>query len=734
MVNILKVWTEEEITLLKEKYPVLKKTELIKLFPDRSVSSIEGKAYFLKLKKNSNPNDNSSWTPVEINILKEKYFNTNKEELLKLLYNRDWRAVNIKASRLGLKRSKDQIEKLRKQTNLETLGVEYISQSKDVQDKIKKNCLIKYGVNHHTKTKEYKKEREEYNLKKYGVKTNLQLEEVKEKIRQTNLNKYGCENPNQNKEIHEKIKQTNLKKYGKNYGLSNEIIRQKIKDTCTSRYGVDCNLKISEIKEKIKSTNLIRYGETCPLLNKTIRDKQKRTCLEKFGEEFAIASEKVQEKIRQTNLKKYKIEYPFKSLNLQKKIIDLKTLHGTHNTSEPEKDLYALIKRVYPHMSIEQNYNKDHRYPFSCDYYIKELDSFIEYQGSWTHSKSPYAGEVISPEFMKKTETSKYYKNALEVYTIRDPLKRSYALKNNLNYLEIWNSDFKKGEKWLTFLLMKLGLPLKYNEEILHDEFEKINKKHNFSDNSNYNKIVEHFQQHFYREERRIWNIPQKREILVTNRTFWKKRDYLEVTNKQFLQGFKISGIYNGFSFFSTSWIKSFIEKYKISSIYDPCMGWGHRLLGANNIIYIGNDTCAETVQGNIQISNYFNMQNKTFYNMPAESFIPYHEYDAVFTCPPYFKTEIYEGHNTSTSKYSNYEEWLNIWWKGVIKSSVFNKPKYFAFVINNRYKEDMLKICLEEGLVLLEEIKVGGNNLNHFQRKFNNSYKGESLLILSLS
>lgn len=70
---------------------------------------------------------------------------------------------------------------IREKTNTEKYGVKIISQNKDIQDKIKNNCIIKYGVQH-----------------------TGQLDSVKKKFKQTCLKKYGVENPTQNAEIAEK--------------------------------------------------------------------------------------------------------------------------------------------------------------------------------------------------------------------------------------------------------------------------------------------------------------------------------------------------------------------------------------------------------------------------------------------------------------------------------------------------------------------------------------------------
>jgi len=45
-----------------------------------------------------------------------------------------------------------------------------------------------------------------------------------------------------------------------------------------------------------------------------------------------------------------------------------------------------------------------------------------------------------------------------------------------------------------------------------------------------------------------------------------------------------------------------------------------------------------------------------------------------------------------------------------------------------------MKNICIQEGLSFLEEIPIGSNAKNHFQRVSINSYKGESLVVFTLS
>ena len=50
-------------------------------------------------------------------------------------------------------------------------------------------------------------------------------------------------------------------------------------------------------------------------------------------------------------------------------------------------------------------------------------------------------------QWQEKAKNSKYYKNAINTWTIYDVKKRNIAKKNNLNYIEFWNISSIK--KWI---------------------------------------------------------------------------------------------------------------------------------------------------------------------------------------------------------------------------------------------------------------------------------------------
>ena len=119
-----------------------------------------------------------------------------------------------------------------------------------------------------------------------------------------------------------------------------------------------------------------------------------------------------------------------------------KKLHNSFNTSEPEQLFYNKLLKENVNKTIYKQY-KDKRYPFYCDFYIKEDDLFIECNFHWTHGGRPYDPNNIECQeklkvWQEKAKTSQFYRNAIETWTIRDVKKREIAIKNKLNYKTIY--------------------------------------------------------------------------------------------------------------------------------------------------------------------------------------------------------------------------------------------------------------------------------------------------------
>lgn len=135
--------------------------------------------------------------------------------------------------------------------------------------------------------------------------------------------------------------------------------------------------------------------------------------------------------------------------NKEKKI-QTKIKNGTFGgrTSLIQHEFGKLLKEKYK--IVYEDY-KSKEYPFHCDFYIPEIDTYIEYQGYLTHGDGifhcPFDEQNIEHknhvEWLKKTKPYKW-EDIINTWSIRDPLKRKLAKENNLNWIEFFNAnDFK---------------------------------------------------------------------------------------------------------------------------------------------------------------------------------------------------------------------------------------------------------------------------------------------------
>jgi hypothetical protein len=104
-----------------------------------------------------------------------------------------------------------------------------------------------------------------------------------------------------------------------------------------------------------------------------------------------------------------------------------------------------FVHKGLENKSVKKLSQSDNRYPFSCDFYIKSLDLFIELNIHPSH------GEHLFDENNKedsklleqlKIENSNWSNMIVDVWSRRDVEKYNYVIKNNLNCKFIYSSDF----------------------------------------------------------------------------------------------------------------------------------------------------------------------------------------------------------------------------------------------------------------------------------------------------
>lgn len=180
----------------------------------------------------------------------------------------------------------------------------------------------------------------------------------------------------------------------------------------------------------------------------------------------------------------------------------------------------------------------------------------------------------------------------------------------------------------------------------------------------------------------------------------------------------RLSGVYN----FRPSVAKVLVDRYCPPNgiVYDPCGGWGGRMLGTlisnAHARYVACEPSTRTFRGLHEIAQWVGRyvpgadSRVALHCMPAEEFEPPAGVDLVMTSPPYWRQEHYANEDTqSSARYGSYDVWLERFWRNVIERSVRSLSPGGWLVLNvddftNRgvrygLVEDTVAICKEFGL-----------------------------------
>lgn len=208
----------------------------------------------------------------------------------------------------------------------------------------------------------------------------------------------------------------------------------------------------------------------------------------------------------------------------------------------------------------------------------------------------------------------------------------------------------------------------------------------------------------------------QKFKKVLRNRMGWNTskedgtiRPYLfGISDVIIRQGIRNSGLGYGVSNFRPTIAKlnytqvaEILEKKKLS-IYDYSAGWGARALAAASLgyDYVAVDPLtADNINTMIEFLNQHcksDLTSETGFNGKCyktgaedgfvKSFSPV---DLVYSCPPYFTLERYsEDETQSYNETKNYKDWINLWWRSVVKNSdkILNPGGVFGLVIKDKY------------------------------------------------
>jgi 16S rRNA G966 N2-methylase RsmD len=215
--------------------------------------------------------------------------------------------------------------------------------------------------------------------------------------------------------------------------------------------------------------------------------------------------------------------------------------------------------------------------------------------------------------------------------------------------------------------------------------------------------------QHFFPN---FWNIRNNKGVSFAD--CWKDRELMDKVRVWGKQGmsqlwlswvrravFMAAGLPNS-SFYRPHFSRQVIlgTGKPTGTLFDPCAGWGGRLLGtvSTGWNYVACEPNVETFENLQRLVEFLGIEDKvTLLNIPAEEFDykSLRSIDLVFTSPPYFDLEVYTDDTTqSYHKHNTFDIWVDNWLKPLIvnSSSMLSEDGLSCWNVMNFNKYDLAK------------------------------------------
>lgn len=173
---------------------------------------------------------------------------------------------------------------------------------------------------------------------------------------------------------------------------------------------------------------------------------------------------------------------------------------------------------------------------------------------------------------------------------------------------------------------------------------------------------------------------------------------------------------------------KAIVQYFGAKSVFDPCVGWGGRMLGTlaagDDTTYLGCEPDPQTCHGLMSILNDIPndvRQRADIYNDPVEDVLPVltNTFDLILTSPPYYNLELYTAGPQSTQSFPIWDKWVADWLKPVVLGCLAHlKPGGTSCWSVKNFRSDKLypladvvkEIHKDAGWVLVKTVTMTGS------------------------
>lgn len=248
------------------------------------------------------------------------------------------------------------------------------------------------------------------------------------------------------------------------------------------------------------------------------------------------------------------------------------------------------------------------------------------------------------------------------------------------DFLNVRNSTRKLSDVEFEFIVPTLASQLekinfipKYTDQQLRTDWKNLYKWNSNDDYINSTsrigmKLCEHFFPNFYDIENNrgksfsnLWVKENLEKILR-----WNRKSHSTPYLSELKRGIYFCCGVSKSTMFRPQMAKLLCIKHKPKIVFDPCAGWGGRMLGvvASGADYIAFEPNTKTYNGLVELSKFLGIENKV--RLICDDALKMNEYsipkvDMILTSPPYFDLEIYTHEETQSIKNTpNYDTWNN--------------------------------------------------------------------------
>lgn len=285
-------------------------------------------------------------------------------------------------------------------------------------------------------------------------------------------------------------------------------------------------------------------------------------------------------------------------------------------------------------------------------------------------------------------------------YSLKDYIKSKNIDKSTvlllLNYI-------KNRESYLT-RFYNMSLRITGKNEYIHGNMKPMTKRLDNNTGVIFKNLIRniHFEHILKSTSSGLDNIPTYLHVIDN---LFKKNiiDYkiLTPSSIHYMKNGRLGSVFSSY-YFRASILNPYLiyslnmSQLKGTKIFTPTLGWSSYVFGFLEcpIVkeYVGTDVIPDVCSKTKVLASRYNKQvdiyckpseelskNKTFMKKYREHF------DVVFFSPPYYKLEMYDSKNQSTTMYKTYNEWLEKYWRATVKlcKDVLNSGGYMCYILS---------------------------------------------------